>query len=243
MTRHSHMKIADWWDSGDPRDVPAYSIPEAAHYLSIPRATLRAWVLGMRYRTKEGKVVRFRSVIDLPLRGRPLLSFFNLVEAHVLRGLRTQHAVRLPKIRRALDYVKKEMGWPRPLIQQEFKTDGVSLFVERLGGQIVDVAERGQLVIRDVMAHLERVEWEQKVAARLYPFTRLDAADAPRSVVIDPRFSFGRPMLIESRVTTAVVAERYKAGESIESLAEDYGCTPLEIQEGVRCELKLSAAA
>jgi len=33
----------------DPRESPVYSIPEAAHYLRIPPAMLRAWVVGRYY--------------------------------------------------------------------------------------------------------------------------------------------------------------------------------------------------
>jgi len=242
MPKHKNkVKLADVWDINDPRDVPAYSIPEAAHYLCMPTATLRAWVLGTSY-TQKGARKLFRNVIELPNADSHLLSFFNLAEAHVLRAFRTTHTLMLPNIRRALKYVSEQFGWKRPLIQQEFKTDGVHLFVERLG-QTVDASAMGQLVLDDFRIHLERIEWEDHIAARLYPFTRISPANAPKSVLIDPRFSFGRPILQESRVATAVIAERYKAGESIEALADDYGCTTLEIQEGVRCELRLSAAA
>jgi hypothetical protein len=40
---------------------------------------------------------------------------------------------------------------------------------------------------------------------------------------MDPRIEFGRPVLKSSAVPTAVIADRYKAGESIADLAEDYG--------------------
>lgn len=30
----------------DPRELPAYSISEAAHYLSVPAATVRYWATG-----------------------------------------------------------------------------------------------------------------------------------------------------------------------------------------------------
>ena len=35
----------------DPRELPTYGIVEAAHYLLIPRATLRSWVVGYTYQT------------------------------------------------------------------------------------------------------------------------------------------------------------------------------------------------
>ncbi|PYJ79517.1 MAG: hypothetical protein DME69_04350, partial [Verrucomicrobia bacterium] len=33
----------------DVRELPAYGVAEAAHYLLVPRATLRSWVAGMSY--------------------------------------------------------------------------------------------------------------------------------------------------------------------------------------------------
>jgi uncharacterized protein (DUF433 family) len=61
-------------------------------------------------------------------------------------------------------------------------------------------------------------------------------------VVIDPRISFGRPVLAGSGIPTAVIADRYKAGESVDELADDYGRKRLEIEEAIRCELAERAA-
>jgi uncharacterized protein (DUF433 family) len=227
------LRVSDVLEYSDPREMPAYSVGEASHYLGIPPSTIRAWVRG---------AARFQRVLDLPKPQYALLSFFNLVEAHTLRSLRVVHGIDLKIIRDSLDYVKEKLGWERPLIQEKFKTDGVRLFVERLD-KILDVAAQGQVVIKEVMTHLERIEWEDEIAARLYPFTRVNTEDAPKNVLIDPRYSFGRPILRTSHVATAIIADRYKAGDSMDDLALDYGCTRLDIEEAVRCELPLKAAA
>jgi uncharacterized protein (DUF433 family) len=60
--------------------------------------------------------------------------------------------------------------------------------------------------------------------------------------MIDPRISFCRPVLAGIGIPTAMLAERYKAGDSIDELAEDYNCDRLQIEEGIRCELQLVAA-
>ncbi len=52
----------------------------------------------------------------------------------------------------------------------------------------------------------------------------------------------GRPVLAGRGIPTIVIAQRYKAGESIDSLVEDYGCERAEIEEAIRCELHLEAA-
>jgi len=223
--------------------MPTYTIAEAAHYLGIPLATLRAWVKGTSYTGSNGRR-HFLRVIDLPDPSHPLMSFYNLAEAHVLRALRTNHKIRLQDIRRALDYVQKELGWKRPLIHEGFKTNGVGLFVERLG-KMVDASAEGQMVMPEIVrAHLERLDWKGKLASRLHPFTRLNAvASSPRSIMIDPCHSFGRPVIASIGITTSVVAERYKAGDSIAKLVKDYGGPQSDIEEAIRCELQIGAAA
>jgi len=58
------------------------------------------------------------------------------VEAHVLAAIRRRHGVKLPKVRAALDYVRKQFQVERPLIDQAFQTNGLDLFVERYGDMI-----------------------------------------------------------------------------------------------------------
>lgn len=226
----------------DVREMPAYTTSEAAHYLCIPKATINAWVKGTTY-TVDGVRKKFQRVIELPDRALTLMSFYNLAEAHVLRGLRTDYKISLPVIRKALDYVRTEMGWERPLIQEQFRTDGATLFVERLG-KLIDAANPEQTLLPILTEHLDRIEWENEFAARLFPFTRLVEGKAdPRAIVIDPNRSFGRPVLDRLGVTTNVIAERYKAGDSIVKLVEEYGGTEADIEEAIRCELHIGLAA
>ena len=224
----------------DPREMPAYSIPLAAHYLRVPLTTLRYWVLGQTYRTDKGPK-RAQPVILLPDPRRHLLSFFNLAEAHILRALRKEQKIQLPDIRRAIDIVAARIKRPHPLLQDRFKTDGARLFVEALEKQLIDASGFGQMVMPELMEHLERLDFEDKIVSRLYPFTRRNDA-GPRTIFIDPRYSFGRPVLDRIYVPTAVIGERYEAGESVEDLAKDYGCNGLEIEEAIRCELSAKAA-
>jgi uncharacterized protein (DUF433 family) len=226
----------------DPRDMPAYSIPVAAHYLRIPDSTLSYWVRGYRNKTEAGHS-DIRPVLILPNNAAHLLSFYNLAEAHVLRVFRTHHNIKLKTIRDAIDYIGRELGTPHPLVSYQFKTDGVRLFIEHFN-KLVEASGAGQLAVPELMTHLERLEFDHKIVARLYPFTRsTDAPDSPRSVFIDPQYSFGRPVLSNIYVPTGAIADRYKAGDSIIELAKDYECERLDIEEAIRCELPLGQAA
>jgi uncharacterized protein (DUF433 family) len=226
----------------DLRDQPAYGIVEAAHYLGIPQATLRSWVMGRHYPTETGKRF-FKPIIELPDREHRLLSFVNLVEVHVLDALRRAHGVPLSHVRKSVDYLQNRLGAKHPLAHEKFATDGVDLFVERFG-KLMNITREGQLVIKELIeTYLQRVERDPVgIPIRLYPFTRERNPEEPRAIVIDPYVSFGRPVLAGTGIATTVIAQRYKAGESIAELAEDYGRSRSEIEEAIRCELWLDAA-
>ena len=134
-----------------------------------------------------------------------------------------------------------------PLARVEFQTDGVNLFVESIG-RLVSVSENGQLAIKTALKNLlTRVEWnEEGIAARLFPTPRSlseTASAEPRSVQIDPQISFGRPVIVGTGIPTIAIAERYEAGESPESIADDLGCYIPQIHDAIRFELVLSRAA
>jgi len=226
------------------RRKPAYTYVEAAHYLNLPVSTLSSWFKGQTY-TLNDEVRRFQPVITLDGRPGEGLSFLNLVEAHVLAALRREHRIPLQKVRRALDYVERQLGVERPLINARFETDGVNLLVRELE-RLVNVSQEGQLEIEPVIrAYLRRIERDPSgLPIKLYPFTqRSVSADDPQPVEIDPRVSFGRPVLAGRGVPTAVLADRFKAGDSLTDLAEDYDTSPQVIEEAIRCELSRREAA
>ena len=230
-------------DERDVRELPAYGVAEAAHYLLIPRATLRSWVVGMSYGS-DGERRFFKPVIQPAATSPVALSFINLIEAHVLAAIRRKHRVDMPAVRRAIEYLKKEFSSPHPLADHKFETNGVDLFVERFG-QFMSVSQGGQLAVRELLeAHLRRIDRDEKgFPLRLYPFTRVGETEQPKNIVIDPFISFGRAVITGTGVSTELVAERFKAGESADELANDYGCDREKIEEAIRCELSLAEAA
>ena len=227
----------------DPRDIPTYSISDAARYLRIPAGTIRSWTVGRRYPVADGSNF-FDPLIPIPNRKPRLLSFTNLIEVHVLRAIRQHHQIQLDKVRVALDYIDERFQVPHLLARERFRTDGVNLFIERYGS-LISASERGQVALKEAFdAHLERIEPDDTgLAIKLYPFTRSHEENNPRFVVIDPRIAFGRLVIDGTGIATSVVAERYHAGDSIDNLADDYKCDRLYIEEAVRCEMPAAIAA
>jgi uncharacterized protein (DUF433 family) len=220
----------------DLRDQPSYTLAEAARYLKLRIATLRSWVAGRPYPRAEG-VARFQPLIHPPSRQPPALSFWTLIEAHVLRALRTDHGVSIKDVRRALAYAEKSLQIDRLLLRKELRTDAGKVFLDRYG-ELTDLSASGQLAIRHLLEeHLKRVEWDEwRFPIRLYPFLSVELTSAEIPIAIDPKIAFGRPVIIRAGVSTAAIAERIDAGETVDELAADYDLTVEEVEQAVLYE-------
>jgi uncharacterized protein (DUF433 family) len=226
----------------DRREIPSYGILEAAQYLRMHPATLRAWIKGYPYSGSTGPK-SFKPIFDLPDPDLSLLSFMNLVEAHILNAIRKKYSISLQSVRKAIDFLKRHFPSKHPLADYRFQTDGMNLFIQKYG-ELINVSKDGQIAMKELLeAYLKRIEWDLSgIPIKLFLYTRKEEPDEPKVIVIDPSVQYGRPVLVGTGITTAIIAERYKAGESVEELAEDYGRPPQEIQEAIRCELELKAA-
>lgn len=225
-------------------DTPAYPASEAARILNLSVNTVRAWCFGQNYRSAAGAPKRFQPVIEpADLKGR-LLSFANLCELHVLSAIRRSHKIPLPKVRESVEYLRTELDSARPLIDQQFHTNGIDLFVEH-ASRLLNVSRQGQEALRgDFQQALARIERDRRGSPiRLFPFSRTSLSDKeqPKAIVIDPRLSFGRPVLSSVAIRTDVIVGRFRAGDSMMEMAKDYGVDEKEIEEALRFEQRRSA--
>jgi uncharacterized protein (DUF433 family) len=219
----------------DLRDQAAYGLAEAARYLKLPAPTLRSWVAGRAYPKAKG-VGHFRPLIHPPQKQPPMMSFWNLIEAHVLRSLRTDHGVSLKDMRDALAYAERTLKIERLLLSKELRTDAGRLFLDKYG-QLIDLPASGQLAMRLVFEeHLKRVEWDEwKFPIRLYPYVSGDTP-ATRTIAIDPKIAFGRPVVARAGISTGAIAGRIDAKEPAAEVAEDYDLTVEEVEQAVLYE-------
>ena len=215
------------------RDQPAYGPAEAARYLRLPSATLRTWLVGRDY-PKAGSQATFHPLIQPALRQPLQLSFYNLVEAHVLRALRTEHGVKLTELRAAIEFAQAKLHLPRLLLSPELRTHAGQVFLDRFF-ELINLSASGQLAMRRMFEdHLLRVEWDEwQFPVRLYPYLGAAHAAADRPIAIDPRVAFGRPVVQRAGISTAAITDRIDAGESVQALADDYELSPVEIEQAV----------
>jgi len=213
---------------------PAYGVAEAAAYLKVPYTTLRYWLVGAD---------RIPPIV-LPAQADPVrLSFLNLLECHALSGMRKMYDLKLPKVRAAIRRVTQEMGRAHPLVTEVFLTDRKDLFIEKMG-EIVNISRPSkQLGFGFYQMFLERVETTPRGTIRFFPFVKEPARNEPKSIEINPLIGFGKPVISGTGISTAIIASRFNARESVVDLAREYGCSEKQIEEAIRWERPLSAAA
>ena len=216
----------------DVREVPLYGPTEAAKNLDLHVSTLRAWLLGKKYPTIEGKARCEPLIIPAGLHP-PTLSFNNLVELHVLRTLRRHHSVPLARVREAIDAAAQELDIQRPLLSDLSAAFG-EIFLQRFD-QLVHLRRSEQLVLQDYFQEqARRVEHDEAGFPRRFypPVPTLPSPE--RYILIDPLIRFGRPNV--RGVPTSVIAERIDAGEEVDALTADYGIPHHEVLAALRFE-------
>jgi uncharacterized protein (DUF433 family) len=65
------------------------------------------------------------------------------------------------------------------------------------------------------------------------------------TVIIDcnPEINFGEPFISESNIGVAAIRDRFLSGESVASVAEDYGISSESVESAIAYELRRLFAA
>lgn len=221
-------------DQQDITEIPTYGLTDAAHYLRVPYQTLRYWTRG---RDSIGPI------IDLADVETPRLSFTNLMECYMLSIMRTHYDVRLPKVRKALQTLKRMYPSTHPLLDKTLETDRVDLFI-RQHEDIINLNKPAQLGFREFLEmHLQRIARNPDGMITFFPFVEKRAVNEPKIIMITPTVSFGRPVISGTAIPTSVIASRFHARESVGDLAKEYGRSDREIEEAIRWESRTALAA
>jgi uncharacterized protein (DUF433 family) len=174
-----------------------------------------------------------------------MLSFSQLVEAHLMRALRAEERVRMSKLRTALAVAEKKYGIRHLMLSRDLRAAPGELFLERYG-DLINLTRADQLAMKLVWeAHLKRVEWDVNGANKLFPFlpdfvsiqgfsAQEKAKD--RVIFIDPKVAFGRPVLVSKGIRTSAIASRINADEDPDAVAHDYEIERYEVDAAIAYE-------
>ena len=233
-TSSSHMaRVKVRRFAEDIRELPSYSITEAANYLGIPPSTLKTWVRGYRGRGRR----RHPPMIRPADPKRLLLSFYNLVEAHILDAAR-RRGVSTQRLRIAVEWANETLPGPHPLLTHKFATAGKRVFVQKLQGRTVEASRYGQIVslrlapvLRKFLRTIIR-DPDDKLPMEIQPIRPTSTRVGP--LAINPRICSGRPVVRGTGVPAWILRHRANAGEPLSELARDYGLNIREIHKVVK---------
>jgi uncharacterized protein (DUF433 family) len=231
----------------DPRELPAYPLDIAHRFLLLPKSILKAWVFGAKWREKTEtgfRLCTFDPIIEPPTQDDPqqMLSFVNLVEAHVLKAVRRKHLVNMAKVRDTIEQLKRRYATRHPLADVDLLAAGGELFIHEYGA-LLNISMGRQVAMDFLRVYLSRIERDVDHALRLFPFVvpplkigKEVIEQDGRLIAIDPFISFGRPVIAGTGIPTESIASRFWGGDSIDDLIRDFGRTKTEIEFALRYE-------
>ena len=215
-----------------------YSIPAAAKLLGAKSDQLRRWAFGYQRRGQE-----YAAAINAELGeigGERVLTFLDLVELMFILGLRGS-GQSFPRIHEAHRVLSRILETEHPFALKRGFSDpgGIYALLEREdeGDLLVELKGAGQIAIWPTLQeYLQQLDFNlDDVAERWYP------AGRATPIVVDPRISFGAPVIVGTRVETAVVADLYQGEDSVDDLAWLYNLEPAQIRAAVEFENTLAA--
>jgi len=217
-----------------------YSTADAARLLKISAYKIRRWLGGYRYR-KAGEL---REVAPLWVpqftdeEGTIELDFHDLMEVRFVAAF-VAAGLNLRVIRHCLNYARHCVGQDRPFISRRFKTDGKTIFltgVAQMGDNSLLDLKNAQYVIRQVIEQTFRdLDIVDDEVRSWRPF------DGKETIIVDPHYVFGQPMVAGYHVPTVVLAQAVKV-EGSERAAADIYEVPVElVRDAVAYEHMLAA--
>jgi uncharacterized protein (DUF433 family)/DNA-binding transcriptional MerR regulator len=223
--------------------IGIYSLGEASKIARVPSSSIRRWLWGYNYRV-SGQQQQSAAALWTPqlpsLDGSRALTFRDLIELQFVHRFR-QVGISLQSIRRTIDLATKLLDETYPLSSVKFKTDGRRVLAQVVDnpderGYIFDL-ETGQYLFEFVLEYLyDALEYsELDELVRWWPLGK------NRHVLVDPRRSFGRPIVTEG-VPTAILAGSFKAEGSVEAVAKWFEVSTESVQDALELERSRAAA-
>ncbi|HEY1559794.1 MAG TPA: hypothetical protein VGF71_02770 [Caulobacteraceae bacterium] len=216
-------------------NVGAYSLAEAGRLLGVSPTTIRRWLFGYSYDhhgplTEQLPLWRPQYGLD---QDEPLLGFRDLIEARIVRGLRS-HRIGLQTIRECLRRASELVEDDHPFSTRRFKTDGRRIFLEQMGdlsgGSLLDLKQR-QYVFREIVQpSLIDLDFDADTASRWW------LLPGKKTIVLDPARSFGQPIVAENGVPTARLAMAVEAEGSVVRAAELFVLKPPVVRDALAFE-------
>jgi uncharacterized protein (DUF433 family) len=199
---------------------------------------IRRWAFGY-----ERGGDRYEPVISADLEeigGEKVLTFLDLVELMFIQGLRASGRS-FPGIREAHCTLSRVLKSEHPFALKRVFSDPGGIYAlldrEEESHLLIELRGAGQIAMWPALQrYLHQLDFDiDQLAERWYPAGRASP------IVVDPRISFGAPVIAGTRIETTTIAELYQGDDSIEDLAWLYDLEPAQVRAAVEFEGCLAA--
>lgn len=220
---HSENHLSYW------RTDPLYTLSEAAHLAHVSSGTVRNWLLG-----RDGQPPLFTEPQT------PMVSFLQLIEIIVAANFRKAERVSYGCVQRAHSNARTILDLEYPFAQQTLEAIGGHI-VRRMHEDGPDISlqamdEPTQWTMPGlVVGIIDQIHYELDLAAQWYP------AGKSLPIVVDPRISSGVPTIVGRGVTIQVIHKRFRSGQRMDFIANDFELEPSVIEEAVRYAEQIAA--
>lgn len=219
-----------------------YSLTEAARLTRIPTKRIRRWLEGYSY-VQKGRRMRSPPIVTSTIgryAGALSLTFTDLIEVRFLDHF-LDKGLSWKTIRVAAERAKDLLELSHPFSSGAFRTDGKDILAH---------------VARDTgepqLLNLVKNQWELERVVRpmLYAGLEFDDLNNPalwwplglgKEVVVDPRRSFGAPIVHDGSVRTKILSDAAYADRSQRFAAKMYGVSPRAVRYAVLFERTFAA--
>ncbi len=218
-----------------------YTVPESARLTSVTPWRIRRWLKGYEFKVKHGRH-RSPAVWNTQLDAidhAMALGFLDLLEIRCVDAFICA-GVGWKTLRQVHERAKNLVGHPHPFCTNQFATDGQTIFMEvrEQNDEIMlwDMRDLQRVFDRIIRPFLKDIEFDDgRIPRRWWPKGK------SHLVALDPRRSFGQPIIFRDGVPTSVLARSVEANRSVEEVARWFEIHPASVCEAVEFERSLAA--
>jgi len=217
-----------------------YSIPETAKLTGAGYDTMRRWLTGYTYKYK-GKFIERPPIFETEfgkVDGQLIVSFQDLVELLFVVRFRAKK-VPWGIIHEAFNKAKVRFESNHPFSRLNYRTDGKRIFEdgESVDGRQVTDLNTDQIVFAEFIDRTlsKGIEFSNREASVWFP--RFPS----RVVVLDPKRSFGRPIINRVGIPTEVLHAAFEADEDYSLVARDFDLRVKEVKAAVQFQEQIAA--
>lgn len=218
-----------------------YTIPEAARLTGVSSWRIRRWLLGYDFKSKHG---RHHSQpiwhgqlerIDHSM----AIGFLDLVEIRCVDAF-VHVGVGWKTLRLAHGHAQQVLKLSHPFCTNQFKVSGREIILELPQDdsepQLWEIAGNQRVFGKLTQPFMKNLVFAQgAMPSQWWPM------GTNRLVVLDPKRSFGQPIVAHSGVPTVILDRAVKAAGSPREVAAWYEVDRKEVQDAVAFEDKLAA--